>query len=93
MKFEELKAKANELTGKAIETVVNTAGNMPDINMDNAKKYGKQALQYAKDNPSDIMVGLITLMVMDMDDSIESIEDATAVSALVDADAYINHRY
>ena len=93
MKFEELKAKANVLAGKAIETVVNTAGNMPDINMENAKKYGKQAVQYAKENPSDIMVGLITLMVMDMDDSIESIEDATAISAIIDADSYINHRY
>ena len=47
MKFEELKAKANVLAGKAIETVVNTAGNMPDINMENAKKYGKQGLEMA----------------------------------------------
>ena len=52
------------------------------------KELGNKALQYAKDNPSDIMVGIITLMVMDMDDSLESIEQSTDISAYVDADAY-----
>ena len=52
------------------------------------KELGNKALQYAKDNPSDIMVGIITLMVMDMDDSIDAIETNTTVSAYVDADAY-----
>ena len=52
------------------------------------KELGDKALQYAKDNPSDIMVGVITLMVMDMDDSIDAIETNTTVSAYVDADAY-----
>ena len=47
-----------------------------------------RSVQYAKENPSDIMVGLITLMVMDMDDSIDAIETNTTVSAYVDADAY-----
>ena len=46
-----------------------------------------RSIQYAKENPSDIMVGLITLMVMDMDDSLESIEQSTDISAYVDADA------
>ena len=64
-----------------------------DINTAKAKKLGKQALDYAKENPSDIMVGIITLMVMDMDDSIDAIEESSSVSAFVDADSYINRRY
>ena len=64
-----------------------------DINTAKAKKLGKQALDYAKENPSDIMVGIITLMVMDMDDSIDAIEESSSVSAFVDAASYINRRY
>lgn len=52
------------------------------------KEVSDKAIQYAKDNPSDIMVGIITLMVMDMDDSIDAIEQSTDISAFVDADAY-----
>ena len=57
-------------------------------NIAKAKDLSDKAVQYAKDNPSDIMVGLITLMVMDMDDSIDAIEQSTDISAFVDADAY-----
>ena len=64
-----------------------------NIDAAKAKKLGKQALDYAKENPSDIMVGIITLMVMDMDDSIDAIEESSSVSAFVDADSYINRRY
>jgi len=52
------------------------------------KEVSDKAIQYAKDNPSDIMVGVIALMVMDMDDSIDAIEQSTDISAFVDADAY-----
>tara|TARA_B100000900_G_scaffold383436_1_gene371367 strand:+ start:480 stop:728 length:249 start_codon:yes stop_codon:yes gene_type:complete len=61
-------------------------------NIAKAKELSTKAVQYAKDNPSDIMVGIITLMVMDMDDSIDAIEESTGVSAFVDADEYINYR-
>ena len=59
-----------------------------DDNIAKVKDVSDKAVQYAKDNPSDIMVGLITLMVMDMDDSIDAIETNTDISAYVDADAY-----
>lgn len=59
-----------------------------DANIAKAKEVSDKAVQYAKDNPSDIMVGIITLMVMDMDDSIDAIEQSTDISAFVDADAY-----
>jgi len=59
-----------------------------DDNIAKAKEVSDKAVQYAKDNPSDIMVGIITLMVMDMDDSIDAIETNTDISAYVDADAY-----
>lgn len=59
-----------------------------DENIAKAKDLSDKAVQYAKDNPSDIMVGIITLMVMDMDDSIDAIEQSTDISAFVDADAY-----
>ena len=77
-----LKAKALALKSQYI-----TEGNIAK-----AKDLGSKAVQYAKDNPSDIMVGIITLMVMDMDDSIDAIEESTGVSAFVDADEYINYR-
>ena len=57
-------------------------------NIAKVKEVSDKAIQYAKDNPSDIMVGIITLMVMDMDDSIDAIEQSTDISAFVDADAY-----
>jgi hypothetical protein len=57
-----------------------------------AKELGNKAVQYAKENPTDIMVGIITLMVIDMDSSIESIEESAELSAFVDADEYINYR-
>jgi len=59
-----------------------------DDNIAKVKDVSDKAVQYAKDNPSDIMVGIITLMVMDMDDSIDAIETNTDISAYVDADAY-----
>lgn len=57
-----------------------------------AKELGTHAVTYAKQNPTDIMVGIITLMVIDMDDSIEAIEESSEISAFVDADEYINYR-
>ncbi len=57
-----------------------------------AKELGNKTLQFAKDNPTDIMVGIITLMVIDMDSSIEAIEESSEISAFVDADEYINFR-
>ena len=84
----ELVAKAKAQANKAKAHFNNI-----DINTAKAKKLGKQALDYAKENPSDIMVGIITLMVMDMDDSIDAIEESSSVSAFVDADSYINRRY
>lgn len=73
-----LKAKA-----LALKTQYATEENKAKV-----KELGDMALQYAKDNPSDIMVGIITLLVLDMDDSLESIEQSTDISAYVDADAY-----
>lgn len=73
-----LKAKA-----LALKTQYVTEENIAKV-----KDVSDKAVQYAKDNPSDIMVGIITLMVMDMDDSLESIEQSTDISAYVDADAY-----
>ena len=57
-----------------------------------AKELGNHAVTYAKQNPTDIMVGIITLMVIDMDDSIDAIEESSEISAFVDADEYINYR-
>jgi hypothetical protein len=73
-----LKAKALALKTKYVT----------DDNIAKVKDVSDKAVQYAKDNPSDIMVGIITLMVMDMDDSIDAIETNTDISAYVDADAY-----
>ena len=73
-----LKAKALALKTKYVT----------DDNIAKVKDASDKAVQYAKDYPSDIMVGIITLMVMDMDDSIDAIEQSTDISAFVDADAY-----
>ena len=73
-----LKAKA-----LALKTQYATEENIAKV-----KEVSDKAIQYAKDNPSDIMVGIITLMVMDMYYSIDAIEQSTDISAFVDADAY-----
>tara|TARA_A100001388_G_scaffold220028_1_gene170709 strand:+ start:3497 stop:3769 length:273 start_codon:yes stop_codon:yes gene_type:complete len=55
-----------------------------------AQPYAKSAFEYAKENPGDVMIGLITLMVWDIEDSVDEIEEASNVSAYVDASNYMD---
>lgn len=55
-----------------------------------AKELGAKAWDYAKNNPDDIFLGVITLTLLDIEDSLEDIEDASEVSAYVDASAYLD---
>ena len=43
----------------------------------------KSAWEYAKENPGDVMIGLIGLMVWDIEDSVDEIEDASNISCLL----------
>ena len=54
------------------------------------KPIAKSAWEYAKENPGDVMIGLIGLMVWDIEDSVDEIEDASNISAYVDASSYMD---
>jgi hypothetical protein len=43
--------------------------------IDTAKQYGSQALQYAKENPSDVLLGFIALALFDIEQDVDELED------------------
>jgi len=56
----------------------------------NAKPYADKALAYAKENPSEVMLGIMTLLLMDIESDVDELEDHTALSAAVDLHSYRN---
>jgi hypothetical protein len=53
-----------------------------------AKPYADKAVAYAKDNPSEVMLGIMTLLLMDIESDVDELEDHTAISAAVDLHDY-----
>lgn len=49
------------------------------------KPAATKALAYAKENPDTVLLGITTLLLFDIEDSLEDIEDNTDVSAYTDA--------
>lgn len=47
----------------------------------NAKPYADKAISYAKDNPSEVMMGIMALLLMDIESDIDDLEEHTAISA------------
>ena len=47
----------------------------------NCKPYAEKAISYAKDNPSEVMMGIMALLLMDIESDIDDLEDHTAISA------------
>lgn len=43
--------------------------------IETAKQYGKEALQYAKENPSDVLLGFIALALFDIEQDVDELED------------------
>ncbi len=50
----------------------------------------KQTMQYAIDNPEDVLLLIATVALVDMESSLDNIEEATEVSATVDVLSYVN---
>ena len=48
------------------------------------KPYIDKALTYAKENPSEILLGIMTLLLMDIESDVDDLEAHTGVSAAVD---------
>tara|TARA_R110000744_G_scaffold367990_1_gene477705 strand:- start:1215 stop:1451 length:237 start_codon:yes stop_codon:yes gene_type:complete len=61
-----------------------------DAYLKNAKPYADKALAYAKENPSEVMLGIMTLLLMDIESDVDGLEDNTGVSAAVDLHNYRN---
>lgn len=59
-----------------------------DAYIANAKPYADKAVAYAKDNPSEVMLGIMTLLLMDIESDVDELEDHTALSAAVDLHDY-----
>jgi hypothetical protein len=53
-----------------------------------AKPYASKAVAYAKENPSDVMLGIMTLLLMDIESDVDGLEDNTGISAAVDLHDY-----
>ena len=54
----------------------------------NAKPYADKAVGWAKENPSEVMLGIMTLLLMDIESDVDELEDHTAISAAVDLHDY-----
>ena len=59
-----------------------------DAYIANAKTYADKALTYAKENPSDVMLGIMTLLLMDIESDVDDLEAHTGISAAVDLHDY-----
>jgi hypothetical protein len=70
--FDRLKKSASQVLSKRTEY------------HEKAKPYIDKSLQYCKDNPSDVMLGVMTLLLWDMESDIDDIENASKLSAAVD---------
>jgi len=53
-----------------------------------AKPFVDKSLAYAKENPSDVMLGIMTLLLMDIESDVDDLEDHTGLSAAVDLHDY-----
>tara|TARA_B110000208_G_C11555537_1_gene353337 strand:- start:456 stop:692 length:237 start_codon:yes stop_codon:yes gene_type:complete len=53
-----------------------------------AKPFVDKSLAYAKENPSDVMLGIMTLLLMDIESDVDDLEAHTGVSAAVDLHDY-----
>jgi len=53
-----------------------------------AKTYGKRAVTYAKENPADVLLGAVTLLLLDIDDSLDDIEEMESVQTYIDVQGY-----
>lgn len=56
----------------------------------NAKPYADKAVSYAKENPSEVMLGIMTLLLMDIESDVDELEDHTGLSAAVALHEYRN---
>lgn len=57
---------------------------------DKAKPYVDKSIAYAKENPSDVLLGIMTLMLMDLESEVDDLEEITAVSASIDLHNFYN---
>jgi hypothetical protein len=55
---------------------------------DKAKPYLDKSIAYAKENPSDVMLGIMTLLLMDIESDVDDLEAHTGLSAAVDLHDY-----
>lgn len=74
--FSKLKQTASSVLSKRDEYVTK------------CKPYADKAVAYAKDNPSEVMLGIMTLLLMDIESDVDELEDYTGISASVDLHDY-----
>ena len=53
-----------------------------------AKPFIDKSVAYAKENPSDILLGIMTLLLMDIESDVDDLESNTGLSAAVDYHTY-----
>jgi len=56
----------------------------------NAAKMGKDALNYAKENPAEVLLGIMTLMVYDVTETLEDIEAHEEIETAIAVAEYID---
>lgn len=75
-----------------IKTAAGAVYSRRDEYRQKAKPFVDKSIKYCKDNPSDVMLGIMTLLVWDMESDIDDIENATNMSASVDYHTYTTNR-
>jgi len=56
------------------------------------KPYIDRSIAYARENPSDIMLGIMTLLLMDIESEVDDLEEHTGLSAAVDYHTYTTYK-
>ena len=87
-------AKETENQSNKVDEVINKNGPKDKAAATEAankdKQYAQSAWQYAKENPGDVLLGFIGVLLWDIDDSLDEIVYSNNISAYVDASNYVD---
>ena len=59
----------------ALDSIIAKTQPVAKSTIDKAKPYASKAWNYAKENPGDVLLGLITFSALDIADSLDDIEE------------------
>jgi hypothetical protein len=73
-----------------LKSLLDKARTVAQEQLPKVKPAATKALAYAKENPDTVLTAIATILLFDIEDSLEDIEDNTDVSAYTDAVDYLD---